>query len=286
MARVLCVHGIGNQIAGERMLLARWYPALIDGLNRASHPPLARQEVNMAFYGDLFRPDGEWLAVGDPQYTAADVMPGIEEELLLAWWRAAASVDERVAPPDGDTLARTPGSVQAALRQLSRARFFADLALRVLVFDLKQVRRYLTDPETRAAVQQRVAAAIGPETRVVVAHSLGSVAAYEALCAMPDHNVRALVTLGSPLGIANLVFDRLTPAPLQGQGHWPGPAELVWTNIADRGDVVALEKDLRPLFGHQLRNALVHNGAHAHDVTSYLTDGLTGTAIAEGAHNV
>jgi hypothetical protein len=90
------------------------------------------------------------------------------------------------------------------------------------------------------------------------------------------------VTLGSPMGIRNLVFDRLNPAPVDGRGAWPGPDGLVWTNIADRGDVVALEKDLRGRFGERVRNAVVHNGPHAHDATSYLTDRLTGMAIAGG----
>jgi pimeloyl-ACP methyl ester carboxylesterase len=127
-----------------------------------------------------------------------------------------------------------------------------------------------------------VTALIGPDTRVVVAHSLGSVVAYEALCTVPGHLVRALVTLGSPLGIGNLVFDRLDPAPVDGRGEWPGSEGLVWTNVADGGDVVALEKDLRGRFGDRVCNALVHNGAHAHDATSYLTDKLTGVAIAGG----
>ena len=50
----------------------------------------------------------------------------------------------------------------------------------------------------------------------MVGHSLGSVVAYEALCAHPEWPVRALVTLGSPLGIRNLIFDRLVPAPAAG----------------------------------------------------------------------
>ena len=53
---------------------------------------------------------------------------------------------------------------------------------------------------------------------MLVGHSLGSVVAYEALCANPEWPVRMLVTLGSPLGIPNLIFDRLEPAPLP-DGH-------------------------------------------------------------------
>ncbi|MFE7400000.1 alpha/beta hydrolase [Streptomyces sp. NPDC057557] len=82
--------------------------------------------------------------------------------------------------------------------------------MRALVFDLKQVRRYLLDDDLRTAARERVQEQIGPDTHVLIGHSLGSVIAYEALCAMPGHPVKALVTLGSPLGM-RMVFDRLLP---------------------------------------------------------------------------
>ncbi|MGN9846117.1 hypothetical protein ACTMTI_49190 [Nonomuraea sp. H19] len=284
MARIVAVHGVGKQLLGEQSLLKEWRPALQDGLSRADGPVPADDEVAMAFYGDLFRPPGETLAVGDPLFTAADVDTGLETDLLMAWWQAAAEVDPQVVPPDEETLARTPRSVQAALRALQTSRFFADLALRALVFDLKQVRRYLTDPQLRQAARDRVTALIGPDTRVVVAHSLGSVVAYEALCPLAaqegGHGVRALVTLGSPLGI-RMIFDRLDPAP-DPQGCWPGPEGLAWTNVVDHGDVVALVKDLRPLFGDRISGHVVHNGSRAHEATRYLTDALTGAAIRGG----
>ncbi|MFF4309694.1 hypothetical protein [Streptomyces sp. NPDC001507] len=91
MARVVAVHGIGKQRLGEETLLRQWLPALNDGLKRAQAPErLADADVAMAFYGDVFRPDGEYLAVGEPPYTSQDVQAGFETELLLAWWQAAA----------------------------------------------------------------------------------------------------------------------------------------------------------------------------------------------------
>jgi hypothetical protein len=287
VARVVGVHGIGKQVLGEETLLSGWGPALADGLRRAGAGHVAAGlDFVMAFYGDVFRPAGQLLAVGDPLFTAEDVEPGFEEELLTAWWAEAARIDPGVVPPDADTLVRAPRSVQAALKALSGSRFFAGLALRAMVFDLKQVHRYLTEPEVRSRVRQRVLDALGEDTRVVVAHSLGSVAAYEVLCAEPGHGVRALVTLGSPLGIPRLILDRLEPPPVGvggvKLGVWPGGESLVWTNLADDGDVVALVKDLRPVFGERLRQGLVHNGPHAHDATAYLTDRLCGSAIAAG----
>ena len=62
------------------------------------------------------------------------------------WWAEAARVDEGVIAPDARSLARTPRSVQAALRALSGSKFFSGLALRAMVFDLHQVRRYRPNP--------------------------------------------------------------------------------------------------------------------------------------------
>ncbi|MEY9990160.1 hypothetical protein ABIE67_002192 [Streptomyces sp. V4I8] len=55
-----------------------------------------------------------------------------------------------------------------------------------------------------------------------------------------------------------------------GEGGNPGarPGGIAtWTNIADEGDVVALVKDLRPLFGERVDCRLVHNGSRAHYAT-------------------
>lgn len=287
MAQVLCVHGIGQQGKGEDTLRGEWVLALRDGMRRAGCGEAdlpGADEISYVFYGDLFRPPGRQLGVGDPWLRAADATE-FDQELLMAWWRSAAVSEPGVIDPDARALARTPGSVQAALRALSASAFFGGLAERAMLFDLQQVRRYLTDSDIRRAVQERVAAVVNADTRVVVGHSLGSVVAYEALCAHPGWPVAGLVTLGSPLGIRNLIFDRLVPAPAGGAGQragaWPGGVRS-WVNVADFGDVVALVKDLRPLFGDRVACYVVHNGSHAHDVRPYLTAAQTGAAIAAG----
>ncbi|MFJ2744131.1 alpha/beta fold hydrolase [Streptomyces sp. NPDC087440] len=285
MARIICVHGIGQQYGGEREQHDRWLPALEDGLSRALGPPpagttrLAPGDVDCVFYGDLFRPPGRLLAGHEPPWDAGDVGTGFEAELLALYWAEAARVDPGVMPPDARTLARTPRSVQAALNALAKSRFFSGIALRAMVADLRQVRRYLCEPGVRDAVQERVAARVTDDTRLLVGHSLGSVVAYEALAAHPGWPVRALLTLGSPLGIRHLVRDRLS-VPGGTPGDRPGPVSA-WTNIADEGDVVALVKDLRPLYGPGITSHLVHNGPHAHDAATYLRSDAAGRAIAD-----
>jgi len=241
--------------------------------------------VSLAFYGDLFR--SEALIEEDPPHAAVTVEKGIEEDLLVAWRDRATENDPSLAPPaPPNTGSKTLRSVQAALRALTRTPYFGGVSRQALVGDLKQLSTYLTDQQIRQRVRSRVAATIGPETRVVIAHSLGSVVAYEALCSLPGHQIRALVTLGSPLGIRNVVFDRLDPAPTGSgrnlRGVWPGDEHLTWTNLADSDDMIALTKDLRPLFGNQVRSVIIDNGAKAHSATAYLTHPMCGGAVAAG----
>jgi len=178
---------------------------------------------------------------------------------------------------------RAPNSPTDAAEDplLSQSRFWSGVAERALIFDLKQVRRYFCEPGIREAAMTRVAAVVEPDTRVLVGHSLGSVVAYEALCAYPEWPVTTLVTLGSPLGIRHLVFSRLRPPPSNDRGNWPGGVSR-WVNVVDAGDVVALVKRLASCFGERVEDHLVHNGSRAHDVSRYLTAMETGSAILTG----
>ncbi|TMQ94561.1 hypothetical protein ETD83_23815 [Actinomadura soli] len=280
---MVLVHGIGRQLDGSVTLHARLFPALSQGLAFAGRD-VAPEDVTVAAYGRLFRPEAEVLGP-ETYYDADDIDEGYEQDLLRVLWERAAEVDDRVVPPGEETLFRSPAWVQRALYALSMSRFWSGVGERAFIGDLKQVRRYFTDDALRAAAQAEVVAAVTPRTRVIVAHSLGSVVAYEALCAHPEWPVMTLVTLGSPLGLRHLVFDRLRPVPVKqdgvAQACWPRGVGN-WTNIADAGDLVAVVEDIRPFFGDRIKQIRVHNGSRAHDMLSYLTDAATGRAIAEG----
>jgi hypothetical protein len=277
---VVCVHGIGQQVSGEETILGAWVPALRDGIKLAGGEPPSPERIRMAFYGNLFRKKGT-KSLSIPPYDETDVTEEWEKQLLQAWWVEGARIDESVPGPEAQTKLRTPQMVQRALNALSRSRFFADVALNAFITDLKQVYAYLHDEEVRREAQRRVEKVITDQTRVLVGHSLGTVVAYEALCAHPEWPVRTFVSLGSPLGIRNLIFERLRPAPGDSIGVWPKGLSR-WSNIADQGDIVALVKELRPSFGDGVQDYLVHNDAQAHAVRPYLTAKETGYAIAQG----
>ena len=75
---------------------------------------------------------------------------------------------------------------------------------------LAQVTRYLTNEEIRSAALASVSKLNGPETRVLIGHSLGSVVAYEAAYLI-NQPLPLLLTLGSPLGLQTIVYQRLRP---------------------------------------------------------------------------
>jgi pimeloyl-ACP methyl ester carboxylesterase len=242
---------------------------------------LAETDVRVAFFGNLFRPKAP-MAGGEPPYTPTDVEPGPERELLEFWYAAAVEQDPSLGPPEG---AMGPGrmAAQAMLQRLLRSRSFAGVAQRGFIGNLKQVTAFLHRPDAKERALQRVADEITPDTRVVIGHSLGSVVVYEFLARFAPPQVELLVTLGSPLGIPNVVFDQLTPAPVGGVGAWPGRVAR-WANVADADDVVALRKKLAPLFPAPdrrtwVQDQLVDNGDEPHAVSRYLNAEPTGAAL-------
>lgn len=277
MPRIIGVHGIGQQFEGEQLLEQKWLPALRDGLTRAGCPASAEASFAMAFYGDLFRGKGK---SGGASLDVQD-LTAWEVDLLRLWWEEAARTDQAVRSPEllGKGVADW---CQRGLNALSRSKVFNAVGQRFMVADLKQVRAYVTDKEVRLAARKRVEAQVNQDTRVIVGHSLGSVVAYEALCANPQWPVTHLVTLGSPLGIRNLIFDALDPGPLDGRGQWPGSVSK-WTNISADNDVVAFTKALAPLFGEVIdKRVLSGQFPGAHDASRYLSSEEAGEAIADG----
>jgi hypothetical protein len=113
VASILIVHGIGQQLEGPHTLHARLFPALLDGLTRAGSD-IAPEDVTFASYGELFRPAAEFLAP-EPYYDESDIVPGYEEDLLIAMWQRAAECDENVVPPEEEVLSRTPSAARRAL---------------------------------------------------------------------------------------------------------------------------------------------------------------------------
>jgi hypothetical protein len=305
MAMVVLVHGIAQEQESADSLETKWLPSLAGGLRTAGYEQLADRvwrdragptgiEARMAFYGNVFlRPDAQGA---DPGRLTPDAQE-LAEELARAWLERAATEpstphDQHTAQNElgrlDDTLGQAQGAwtaVRSAVASLAKLRWFAPsgmaLAQRFVDKTLVQVTRYFTDEQVRDYAQQQVAKLIAPETRVLVGHSLGSVVAYE-VCQQIQQPLPLLVTLGSPLGLHTLIFERLRPQP-------PGfPARVSrWVNVAARDDFVAVTPDLTALFGvGRPATAVfesgwtVDNGSKPHDAAFYLAKREVGQPIA------
>lgn len=307
MAEIVLIHGIAQEQEGPASLEGRWLPAIADGLYAAGHSELADRlwpdrsprEINvaMATYGDLFLTPG---AQGSDE-DLDDLDPSavtLAQALAAEWLNRAADRGELA---DRDTAVRELGfldpsheemgvkeeATRAAINAVTRLPWFGiggmALAERFVNKSLRQVTRYLTDPALRTEIQTRVLARVGSDTKIVIGHSLGSVIAYEIAATHLNAPLPLLLTLGSPLGLRSVIFDRLTPQP----PVYPARVRR-WVNIADRNDLVAAEPDLSSLFSaSRPADAIldsgwtVDNGAKPHEAAYYLRKKQVGKPVAE-----
>jgi hypothetical protein len=309
VAQVILVHGIAQEQKAADTLEEEWLPDLAGGVRIAGFPDLADQlyrlrgtpngiDTRMAFYGDLFRSHGQ-QGLTPADLTAPEL--ALAENIATEYLERAAhrSTDPRTSKPatqelaylkEGSGEAQGRGAVvRSAINSLSRLRWFAmpakGLIERFVMRSLSQVTRYLSDDGVREKVLGRVHDLIGPETQIIVGHSLGSVVAFEAAHLLKQP-LPLLVTMGSPLGLRTIVYDNVRPHP----PTFP-PLVQSWVNVADRDDVVAAEPDLTKLFSGSIPEGAVlkggytiDNGAKPHCADFYLTTLEVGRSISEILH--
>jgi pimeloyl-ACP methyl ester carboxylesterase len=242
MTRLVMVHGAFNELWGPNELKSRWLPALRDGLWHHG-VEIDADDVAVCFYGDLFRRT-----------------PGTEADQRIVQSRAGIA----------DALSELAGG--DAIAALGQAAGDA-------VFDrtVDMVTIMATEADLRDRMRARIEPLVDEHTRVIVAHSLGTVLSYMALCNHPQWRVHTLVTLGSPLA-SPAIFDGLDPQPVDGQGVWPGTVQR-WVNVRALGDKAAAVP-LAEKFGARVEDMVVDNGHRAHAPEPYLNATVTGGAIA------
>ncbi len=311
-AQLLFVHGIGGpRDAGRER--RTWLEALADGARRAGHSDAVSAltqgwaaDVRFADYSGLFLDRG---AQGD----TFGPSPG-EDDAFLS--RLVAELTEELAhqarerqDPDlmrvvedarqqlsdqqtqgfGEPL-RILAGVLTTLLQIPGLRRAAQWASgHTLLGQLSQVGRYLgrgePDGDGRcldARVRERVLQGLDPgRPLVVVAHSLGTVVAFEALHHYSGP-VRLLITLGSPLATATAVLPRIHPRP----PRTPEPVER-WLNFWDRDDIVVCRPRIKDWMLPNragvlpLSDRVDSDGIWVHTATKYLRQSSVAGIVVE-----
>ena len=304
MTRVILVHGIGQQNSTAADQIRHWLPSMVKGVLRSGHPNAGqvaadlstaaseRAEVavvRMAFYGDLFLTPsvmGE-DTVTDPDTTA--VADALARVLLRT---AIKRGDDRLATEAAVTLAQadpareglegTGAVARGVMSHLDGNRW---LSARIFGFaqrartDLIQVARYLTEEPLRGKIQARVDNLLDENTDLIIAHSLGSIAGWE-ICHRYKGALPMLLTIGSPLGLDSIIYQRLHPSP----PTFP-PAVHRWVNVAHPDDIIAVEPCLERLFpssdGRRVEDYTPRSRREHHAADVYLEQPEVGKAVGD-----
>jgi pimeloyl-ACP methyl ester carboxylesterase len=142
---------------------------------------------------------------------------------------------------------------------------------------LAQASAYLDQEEIGHAAQAWLEAVIGAEPEVVIAHSLGTIVAYETLSRHPEWEVNGLMTMDSPLG-GEMVVGPHDPAPIDDRAVFPVGVERR-VNIRNTDDPDCI-RPLTDVFERTIIERRVDNGHRMHDPERYLNNSTTGGAIA------
>ncbi|MFJ8495500.1 hypothetical protein ACIRBZ_45320 [Streptomyces sp. NPDC094038] len=282
--RIVAVHGVGHSFGSDvsdealEELRAQRASLWAQQLSSALHVTSDRIDLDFAYYADK-------LVSGPVSQGArdADVLDDpLAREMLVAWSR-------ELGVPEEVSQGRATMPLRALSSWVARKFDLAEGNMRVFIPMLfREVAAYLRaeDAPERTAAREEVAKRIAQhQPRVVIAHSLGSVVAYEALHAHPELQPDLFLTLGSPLALPRVVFERLTPSPQPVGSALRGarpPGQTRWVNVADPGDPVAIPPGLSRFFDGVAMDhtTVISRLFRFHHATKYLQAETTAAAIA------
>lgn len=283
--KLVMVHGRGQAGKDPATLKKEWTDALGYGLLRATRSLPAGTVVEFPFYGDelerLVQLTNTPLGIdASAKGTQSDAEKGLRGEILEDLAAAMGVTREDIEREyAGQPLAKGPENwewVQAVLRAVDRVPGVNSSAIDTFTRD---VYVYLTYPGVRARIDRIVDDAIGTVPCVVLAHSLGTIVAYNVLLkrgASPA--VARFVTVGSPLGVR--AIKRHLETPLRSPacvGHW--------FNAYDERDVVALVAldargfDVAPPIEN--KGDVLNFTDNRHGIVGYLADPVVAGRIVE-----
>jgi len=221
---IVYIHGIGNKVP-PRLLKEQW--------DRALFGAPAEERTRLAYWADLFHP--EPLSPGQTGARASAVAAAAApEDQVAAYGKDAAAFARklerklRATPPRGKSAKVLPPFLRRTLTKWITREFVRDVAA------------YFYDDAMKRAMKARLSELLIPERApyLVIAHSMGTVIAYDVLHDVAGEGlVRDLITIGSPLGIAEV------------QDHVRHPLAVPkglksWWNFADEADPIALDRKI------------------------------------------
>lgn len=258
---IIGIHGLANK--PKKSILEKWWEmALLEGLQRNQGRTSGGVAFDLCYWADIrYREPDE---TPEPYVRAEG--DGPLPKYKDGWFDAVTARLGDLADDPIDWAKRYFG--------------FDNLADAILRKKLPDLAAYYQDEGHREAMRKRFAETVKKyrDKRImVIAHSMGSIIAYDVLRRMgqQDTNLRVdhLVTIGSPLGLAQVKHR------VQEENDLVRTPSLVrkWTNFTDRRDLVATDSHLADDYAPNDRDVKVKDDRVINTYTS--------KADGKGDHN-
>lgn len=284
---ILFIHGRSQEEFSQESLLETWTNALKCSFESAEISFPERMVLSLPYYGkdlilqrDLYK---EAIKNGKFKMRSPEKVDELEEcyrELLEDLRKNACITKKEVSLEAAEPLQYRGLENNSSFIALAR---LLDQRLNTVgnfcvKWKTEDVATYLMVPDARKAIQSFYLSAITLEPTIIIAHSLGTVIAYDLLHSISQNNINilGLITLGSPLGV-NAVKRQLFPSPT-----YPPTLKGPWVNIYDPNDIVALNPLTNKHFrvhpsieNHEIENL----SENRHDIIPYLSNSLIAETI-------
>lgn len=246
---VIGIHGLKNK-PSKAVLEPWWKDALREGLRRNHGEQHAELDFGLAYWADVRNSAPIPLDQLEESYVE------LEDVGPLRRYESNSHLER------ARTIAQKWGG-----RAIDKAKDLVetDVAEKLLSVTLEDLGDYYEDPAIRNAIRERLAEMLRANRGrriLLVSHSMGSIIAHDVLRMAeddPDLRIEHWITIGSPLGLP-LVAEKIRDE--FGEQRTPGNVDR-WSNLADPGDKVALDCDLRDDFreanGVRVEDDLLHN---------------------------
>jgi pimeloyl-ACP methyl ester carboxylesterase len=255
---ILMVHGRGMVGRDTAALRALWLDGLNAGAKTLSTQPLiADRDVRLVWYADVLEPSSAERC----SYSSSDPRA-----------RRDAAGD-----PELKSFVSLVSNVLGALTT-----FIADKEPASELRSLSGDAAFLSDSHTRCAAERRLADAIDRATRegrpvIIVAHSMGSLVAYDYLSSRGDSGVvQRVISVGSPLGSSELRHLLIGGDSTE---SFALPASVKsWINVRSAADPFAMPLSI----ARDVITSTPPDEPDTHEMTGYLRNPATASAIIGG----
>lgn len=251
MAKIIIgIHGLGNKVPKD--LLERWWKAAIrEGLKASGHSRWFF-DFEMVYWAHLLHPRPLNPALSDekdPHYVDAPYLPRvrlIQKPPSEKRIKILNFIDKRL----NKLFLNEDMSLNfSAITDMIIHRYFKDLEIYYSSTCILQnnvnrlVKEVIRDQLAQVLIKHR------KKQILLVAHSMGSIIAYDVLSLLRDDiNIDTLITIGSPLGLpiirSKILSDQRNQLPVNQKTATPPNISRHWFNFADLEDKVAISYSL------------------------------------------